>query len=72
MKPFVLTPRAEQDVSDIWNYIADDNFEAADRVLNALENAMQKLARSPGSGHIREDLADRRHRFFLVYSCLIV
>lgn len=23
MKPFILTPRAEQDVSDIWDYIAD-------------------------------------------------
>ena len=34
MKRFVLTPRAEQDVSDIWDYIADDSIEAADRVLS--------------------------------------
>ncbi len=33
---------------------------------------MQRLAKSPGIGHLREDLADRRHRFFLVYSYLIV
>ena len=26
----------------------------------------------PGIGHLRVDLADRRHRFFLVYSYLIV
>lgn len=37
MKRFILTPRAKQDVSDIWDYIADDNIEAADRVLDALE-----------------------------------
>jgi plasmid stabilization system protein ParE len=36
MKRFVLTPRAKQDVNDIWDYIADDNIEAADRVLDAL------------------------------------
>jgi len=33
---------------------------------------MRRLARQPGIGHLREDLADRRHRFFLVHSCLIV
>lgn len=37
MKRFILTPLAKQDVSDIWDYIADDNIEAADRVLDALE-----------------------------------
>ena len=69
---FVLTPRAEQDVSDIWNYIADDNIEAADRVVAAIENAILKLTQNPGLGHWREELADKRHRFFLVYSYLIV
>ena len=33
---------------------------------------MHKLAKAPGIGHMREELADRRHRFFLVYSYLIV
>ena len=37
MRRFVLTPRAEQDVSDIWDYIANDNIEAADRVIEALD-----------------------------------
>jgi plasmid stabilization system protein ParE len=72
MKPFVLTPRAEQDVSDLWDYIAADNIEAADRVLAALEKTLHRLAENPGIGHLREDLADRRHRFLLVYSYLIV
>lgn len=71
-KPFVLTPRAEQDIGDIWDYIAVDNIDAADRVLTALETAIFRLAKTPGIGHLREDLADRRHRFFLVYSYLIV
>jgi toxin ParE1/3/4 len=72
MKRYVLTPSAKRDVNDIWDYIANDNIEAADRVLNALESAMVKLAKNPGVGHWREELADKRHRFLLVYSYLIV
>jgi plasmid stabilization system protein ParE len=72
MKPFLLTPRAEQDISDIWDYIASDSVEAADRVLDALERAIDRLSKNPGIGHLREELTDRRHRFFLVYSYLIV
>jgi antitoxin ParD1/3/4/toxin ParE1/3/4 len=72
MKRFILTPRAQQDVNEIWDYIANDNIEAADRVLDALHNAMIKLAKNPGIGHRREELADERHRFLLVYSHLIV
>ena len=72
MKSFVLTPRGEQDIGDIWDYIAADSVDAADRVLTAIEETLNRLAQDPGIGHIREDLADRRHRFFLVYSYLIV
>ena len=72
MKRFLLTPRAKQDVNEIWDYIADDNIEAADRVLEALEQGMLKLAKTPGIGHRREQLTDKRHGFFLVYSYLIV
>jgi len=72
MTPFVLTPAATRDLEEIWDYLAADNRTAAERVLNKIEAAMEKLARTPGIGHLREDLADRRHRFFLVYSYLIV
>jgi toxin ParE1/3/4 len=72
MKQFVLTPLASRDLNEIWEYLSEDNIEAADRMLAAIEKAMQKLARQPGIGHLREDLADRRHRFLLVHSYLIV
>lgn len=65
-------PGAKQDIDDIWDYIADDNIEAADRVLDALETTIVKLAKNPGIGHWREELTDKRHRFFPVYSYLIV
>jgi toxin ParE1/3/4 len=70
--PYILTPLAQQDLIDIWDHITKDNLNAANRVLQRLELAMRKLARTPGIGHSREDLADRRQRFFLVYSYLIV
>ncbi len=62
MKRFILTPRAKLDLNDIWNYIAEDNLEAADRVLDALDKAIVKLAKNPGIGHWREELTDKRKR----------
>lgn len=70
MKRFVLTLRAKQDISEIWDYISHDSIEAADRVLDALENAMVTLAKSPGVGHWREELTDKRHRLFRVHSSI--
>jgi antitoxin ParD1/3/4/toxin ParE1/3/4 len=32
---------------------------------------MYKLATTPGMGHVREDLVDRRHRCWPVYSHLV-
>jgi antitoxin ParD1/3/4/toxin ParE1/3/4 len=72
MKPFLLTPRAEQDLNEIWEDIADDSVGAANRVLAAMERTIRRLAKNPGIGHLREELADRRHRFFPIYSYLIV
>jgi len=72
MKSYVLTPAAIQDLQDIRSYIASDNPAAARRVLETLRNAIRRLAKQPGTGHMRQDLADPRHRFFLVYSYFIV
>ena len=33
---------------------------------------MELLAQSPGIGHWREELADKRHKFLLVHSYLFV
>ncbi len=72
MTGFVLTPAAARDLIGIWDYLAETNLTAADRVLRALQKAMRRLSREPSIGHLREDLADRQHRFLLVYSYLIV
>jgi plasmid stabilization system protein ParE len=72
VKGFVVTPLAARDLVGIWDSLAETSPAAADRVLQALQRSMRKLSREPGIGHLREDLADRRHRFFLVYSYLVV
>ena len=72
MKRFVLTRLARSDLEEIWEYVANDSIKAATGVLNHLEAMIRALARTPGMGHVREDLADKSHRFFPAGSYLIV
>ena len=57
MKPRVLKrPLAESDLDDIWWYIAQENPEAADRLLDRIEERCRALARFPEMGVSREEL----------------
>ena len=49
----IRTGRAEQDLLDIWRYIARDNYQAADRFLDKLDQAFQTLSSSPKMGRNR-------------------
>jgi plasmid stabilization system protein ParE len=72
MSRFVLTPAARADLLEIFDYIAQDNPDAARRVTTELRGAMRKLAEMPEIGHSRRDLAREPLRFWLVYSYLII
>ena len=52
-----LVAKAEEDLIDIWTYIALDDERAADRVLDALERKTTLLARNPNIGRERFDIA---------------
>jgi len=67
-----ITPQADADLDGIWNYIARDSADAADRVENDLHAAMNLLAEFPGIGHTRRDVGSSDYRFWRVYSYLIV
>jgi plasmid stabilization system protein ParE len=69
---YVLTPEADQDLDDIWEYIAQDDIEAADRWDAKLREAFQVLARNPLVGHTRKDLTDKSVLFWPVGSYLII
>ncbi|MGR9159788.1 type II toxin-antitoxin system RelE/ParE family toxin [Rhizobium leguminosarum] len=56
MLPIIRTNRADEDLIEIWSYIAIDNISAADRVLDAIEARWDNLGRHPYSGVARDDI----------------
>jgi antitoxin ParD1/3/4/toxin ParE1/3/4 len=72
MSEFRLSPQAFRDIDEIWEFTAEDNLDAADRIREEIFAACEKLAEMPGMGHLREDLADEPLRFWHVYSYLII
>ncbi|MDQ2634330.1 MAG: type II toxin-antitoxin system RelE/ParE family toxin [Pseudomonadota bacterium] len=60
--PVTRTDRAEEDLVEIWLYIAHENPAAADRVLDEIDARLQELSLMPLSGPARGDfLAGTRH-----------
>ncbi len=68
MKRFRISPEAAANISEIWDFIAEDNVAAAERVRQELQDAIRSLADTPGKGHLREDLTDKDVRFWRVRS----
>jgi len=46
MSEYVLGTAAELDLDEIWEYIAQENIEAADRWIGRLFDAFESLART--------------------------
>lgn len=68
----VRTAQAEEDLIDIWAYIARDNSAAADRLLDTLNEKSLALAQNPRMGMARNDIAQGvRHfpvgRYLILY-----
>jgi plasmid stabilization system protein ParE len=63
MSGFVLHPDAYTDLEEIWEYIAADNLDAADRVREEIYDEIQSLVAFPYTGHNRADLSARPLRF---------
>ena len=63
MSGYALHPEAFADLDEIWEYIAQDNVDAADRVLTDIHSTLTTLAGSPQIGHRRPDLTTRPLRF---------
>lgn len=56
MLRIIKRPEAENDLDDIWLYIAQDNPDNADKLLDEIEEISRKLARFAGMGQNRDDL----------------
>jgi plasmid stabilization system protein ParE len=71
MSGFLLHPAADSDLDEIWEYVAEDNIDAADRLLEEFHNAIGTLVSFPQSGHVRPDLSSRPVRFQVLRDYLI-
>ena len=57
MAQSIQAPEAEADALEIWAYIAQDNLDAADRLLDRFDDLFRRLASQPFLGKIIEELA---------------
>ena len=64
MRRYAFTPLAEEDVNEIWAYIAADNIEAANRVEQAILDACVFLSKGPLRAQRRPDITKRDLRFW--------
>ena len=71
MSDYELHPAALADLDAIWEYIANDNLDAADRVIAEVFDSFRTLVTFPDQGFRRADLTTRPLRFKLVRDFLI-
>lgn len=54
--PYRLSALAEQDLDEIWSYVAEDaNSETADRLIDAIVERFELLAEQPRMGRLRPE-----------------
>ncbi|GAB4180364.1 MAG: type II toxin-antitoxin system RelE/ParE family toxin [Coleofasciculaceae cyanobacterium] len=58
MSSFKLSTQAEQDLEDIWTYIAQDSEQAADALIDEIIQRFPKLVAFPDMGRKRDDLLE--------------
>jgi toxin ParE1/3/4 len=51
-----ISRRAEEELRQVWRYIAGENPAAADRLLLRIDDKLQILRDFPGIGTLREDI----------------
>ena len=57
MAKLIISTQAEQDLLDIWLYIAEDSLVNADRFLDKINDTVQRLAEFKNIGVNRPELA---------------
>src|SRR5579864_2431638 len=54
--PYRLSALAEQDLDEIWSYVAEDaSSETADRLIDAIVERFELLAEQPRMGRLRPE-----------------
>jgi plasmid stabilization system protein ParE len=63
MTGYDFHPEASVDLDEIWEFIAAENLDAADRVIDDILAAIDVLAPFPNQGYRRPELTSRPLRF---------
>jgi toxin ParE1/3/4 len=71
MSSYRLHSEAYNDIDEIRAYIAEDNPDAADRVVTAIFDRIRSLVDFPHQGYRRPNLTSRQVRFALVHEYVI-
>ena len=72
MSRYEISTEAQNDLFEIWQRIATDSLDLANRIEDELHALFVSLARMPGQGHVRKDLTSKAVLFFPLYSFLVV
>ena len=73
MSSYIVSPRADEDIFEVWRYLYERaGVEIANRVESELYNAFELLSQNPRIGHQRSDLTSHSVLFLTVYSYMIV
>lgn len=63
MSSVTHAPLARRDLDDIWDYIATDNMDAADRLLRQIGLKARSHAETPSMGTPRDELLPAMRSF---------
>ncbi len=63
MTGYDFHPQAAVDLDEIWEFIAADSLDTADRVMDAILSAIEGVVAFPHQGYQRPDLTSGPLRF---------
>jgi plasmid stabilization system protein ParE len=63
MPEFIYSAEARRDLFQIWEHIAQNDIDAADRVEKEIELAIVNISKNPRIGHLRRDITKSRSAF---------
>jgi plasmid stabilization system protein ParE len=67
-----VSPEAQQDMDEIWDYISADSVDAAERWIERLLDGFRLIAANPGIGHCRGEWAAPEVRFWSIGNYLVI
>jgi plasmid stabilization system protein ParE len=69
---YFVSQKADLDINEIWDYIAEDNINAADKLIDKIYETFKRLSEMPFIGNVKSDWTDKELRFWSIKKYLIV